>query len=73
MVEAGLGAETRTLRTAGTSQHQPFAGKTATELIAARADALQTNMGLTNWKGAAVRKADVTGAKTNYTKRKLAN
>ncbi len=38
---------------------------TAAELIAARADHTKPNMGLTSWKGAAVRKADVTIAK-NY-------
>ena len=40
-------------------------GKTAAELIARRADATRKNMGLTNWKGARVRKQDVTTAK-NY-------
>jgi len=38
---------------------------TAPELIAARADADQPNMGLTTWSGATVRKHDVTVAK-NY-------
>jgi len=38
---------------------------TAPELIASRADHSQPNMGLTNWKGAKVRRADVTIAK-NY-------
>jgi hypothetical protein len=40
-------------------------GQTAPELIASRADASQPNMGLTAWKGGAVRKGDVTVAK-NY-------
>ena len=40
-------------------------GKTAAELIAARSDADATNMGLTSWAGAIVRKADVTTGK-NY-------
>lgn len=39
--------------------------KTAPELIASRADAMQANMGLTTWKGDVVRKSDVTVAK-NY-------
>ena len=43
----------------------PISGKTAAELIAERADATQPNMGLTSWKGAKVRKGDVTIAK-NY-------
>jgi hypothetical protein len=45
--------------------HFATTGKTAPELIAERADATQPNMGLTAWKGAVVRKADVTVAK-NY-------
>lgn len=40
-------------------------GRTAAELIVARANAVQPNMGLTSWKGARVRKGDVTVAK-NY-------
>ena len=40
-------------------------GYTAPELIAARADAGKNNMGLTSFKGAKVRKSDVTVAK-NY-------
>lgn len=45
--------------------HFAISGKTAAELIADRADASQPNMGLTAWKGAKVRKGDVTVAK-NY-------
>jgi len=45
--------------------HFAATGKTAVELIAERADHTKPNMGLTAWKGAAVRKADVTVAK-NY-------
>lgn len=45
--------------------HFAATGKTAPELIAQRADPAQPNMGLTTWKGDAVRKADVTVAK-NY-------
>jgi hypothetical protein len=40
-------------------------GRTAPELIAARADAGLPNMGLTTWKGDVVRKGDVTVSK-NY-------
>lgn len=40
-------------------------GQTAPELIAARADATQPNMGLTTWARGAVRKSDVTVSK-NY-------
>lgn len=45
--------------------HWAITGKTAAELISERADAAKPNMGLTTWKGAKVRKADVTVAK-NY-------
>lgn len=40
-------------------------GKTAAELICARADTSKLNMGLTAWKGSRVRKGDITVAK-NY-------
>src|SRR6266545_3511104 len=40
-------------------------GRTAAELIVERADPAQPNMGLTSWKGARVRKGDVTVSK-NY-------
>ncbi len=45
--------------------HFAATGQTAPELIAARADHSKANMGLTTWKGAAVRKADISVAK-NY-------
>jgi len=45
--------------------HFAISGKTAAELISDRADASKPNMGLTTWKSAKVRKADVTVAK-NY-------
>jgi hypothetical protein len=45
--------------------HFAATGRTAPELIAERADHTQPNMGLTTWKGDAVRKGDVTVAK-NY-------
>jgi hypothetical protein len=45
--------------------HWAATGKTAAELIAERADHAQPNMGLTSWKGAKLRKTDVTVAK-NY-------
>jgi len=45
--------------------HFAISGKTAAELISERADASQRNMGLTSWKGAKVRRGDVTIAK-NY-------
>lgn len=45
--------------------HYAATGKTAAELIAERADHRLPNMGLTTWKGDAVRKADVTVAKNH--------
>lgn len=45
--------------------HFAIHGQTAAELIAARADSSQSNMGLTNWDGARIRKTDVSIAK-NY-------
>jgi len=45
--------------------HFAVTGRTAPELIAERANAAEPNMGLTSWKGGAVRKGDVTIAK-NY-------
>jgi hypothetical protein len=45
--------------------HWATHGHTAAELIVERADAEKPNMGLTTWKGAKVRKADVATAK-NY-------
>jgi hypothetical protein len=47
--------------------HYASTGRTAAELIAERADHGQPNMGLTTFKGSAVRKLDVTVAK-NYLK-----
>lgn len=45
--------------------HWAVTGRTAAEIIAERANAKKPNMGLTSWKGAKVRKGDVTVAK-NY-------
>ncbi len=48
--------------------HWAIHGHTAAELISERAQPDQPNMGLTSWKGAKVRKADVSTAK-NYLSR----
>jgi hypothetical protein len=45
--------------------HWAITGSTAAEIVAERANSEAPNMGLTTWKGAKVRKADVTVAK-NY-------
>jgi len=47
-------------------------GKTAAELIRARADHAKPNMGLTSWHGAKVRKADVTIAKNYLNEKEIA-
>lgn len=54
---------TRFFQTIQNKLHFAATGKTAAELIRERADASQPNMGLTVWKGAVVRKGDVTVAK----------
>lgn len=51
--------------------HYAIHGQTAAELIAARADSSQPNMGLTNWQGARIRKADVSVAKNYLTEEEL--
>jgi hypothetical protein len=56
---------TEVFRVVQNKLHFAATGKTAPELIAERADSAVPNMGLTAWKGGAVRKADVTVAK-NY-------
>ncbi|PIE20720.1 MAG: hydroxyacid dehydrogenase [Neptuniibacter caesariensis] len=45
--------------------HWAITGNTAAEIIHQRADSSKANMGLTNWRGAKVRKQDVVNAK-NY-------
>jgi hypothetical protein len=58
--------ETRVFfQTVQSKLHFAVTGKTASELIAERADSTRPNMGLTSWKGGMVRKGDVTVAK-NY-------
>lgn len=56
---------TRFFSTIQNKLHFATTGMTAAELIQSRADHLQPNMGLTNWKGGEVRKADALTAK-NY-------
>ena len=43
--------------------HWAAAGQTAAEIILSRADAAKPNMGLTNWPGDRIKKADVATAK----------
>ena len=52
-------------QTVQNKMHWAITGQTAAEIIHSRADKNQPNMGLTNWRGGKVRKADVGIAK-NY-------
>ncbi|MGB4334646.1 MAG: virulence RhuM family protein [Chromatiaceae bacterium] len=52
-------------QTVQNKMHWAITGQTAAEIIHTRADQFQPNMGLTNWRGGKVRKADVSIAK-NY-------
>ncbi len=52
-------------KTVQNKMHWAITGQTAAEIIHKRADADRPNMGLTNWRGAKVRKDDVVIAK-NY-------
>lgn len=52
-------------QTVQNKMHWAITGKTAAEIVYARANKDQPNMGLTNWRGPKVRKADVSVAK-NY-------
>jgi len=54
------------------SLHFAATGMTAPELIAGRAGHAKPNMGLTAWKGAVVRKADVTVAKNYLSQEEIA-
>lgn len=56
---------TRLFQTVQNKLHHAVTGMTAPELLVARTDATQPNMGLTTWSGATVQKRDVTTAK-NY-------
>lgn len=59
-------------KTVQNKMHWAITGKTAAEIIAARADSSKPNMGLTNWRGTKVRKQDVTIAKNYLDENELA-
>ena len=52
--------------------HWAITGQTAAEIVHDRVDAAKTNLGLTNWRGAVVRKQDVVVAKNYLTEPELA-
>jgi hypothetical protein len=52
--------------------HWAITGQTAAEIVHGRVDATKPNVGLTNWRGAVVRKQDVVIAKNYLTEPELA-
>lgn len=62
----------RFFQTVQNKVHWAIAGRTAAEIVHDRVDAAQPNLGLTNWRGATVRKKDVTIAKNYLTEPELA-
>ena len=52
--------------------HWAITGQTAAEIIHGRVNASKPNLGLTNWRGAAIRKQDVAIAKNYLTESELA-
>lgn len=59
-------------KTVQNKMHWAITGQTAAEIIHSRADAVKPNMGLTNYRGAKVRKQDVTIAKNYLNEEELA-
>jgi hypothetical protein len=72
-VDYNPGAEMtqRFFQTVQNKMHWAVHGRTAAEVIDARADACKPHMGLTSWKGAKVRKPDVAIAKNYLTETEL--
>ena len=58
-------------KTVQNKMHWAISGLTAAEIIHERADSKKLNMGLTTWRGAKVRKQDVTIAKNYLTEKEL--
>jgi hypothetical protein len=59
-------------QTVQNKMHWAITGQTAAEITHTRADATKPHMGLTNWRGAKVRKQDVTIAKNYLNEEELA-
>jgi len=59
-------------QTVQNKMHWAITGQTAAEIIRDRADSTQPNMGLTTWRGAKVRKEDVSIAKNYLSEPELA-
>ena len=59
-------------QTVQNKMHWAITGQTAVEIVHTRADSTKPNMGLTNWRGAKVRKIDVSIAKNYLNEAELA-
>ncbi|MHB0980504.1 MAG: virulence RhuM family protein [Thermoleophilia bacterium] len=62
----------RFFQTVQNKVHWAITGQTAAEIVHDRADAAKPNLGLTNWRGATIRKQDVAIAKNYLTEPELA-
>lgn len=62
----------RFFKTVQNKVHWAITGHTAAEIVHDRVDAAKPNMGLTNWRGATIRKQDVSVAKNYLTEPELA-
>ena len=62
----------RFFKTVQNKVHWAITGQTAAEIVHDRVDAAKPNLGLTNWRGAVIRKPDVAIAKNYLTEPELA-
>jgi len=62
----------RFFKTVQNKVHWAITGQTAAEIVHGRVDAAKPNLGLTNWRGAVIRKQDVAIAKNYLTEPELA-
>jgi hypothetical protein len=62
----------RFFKTVQNKVHWAITGQTAAEIVHGRVDAAKPNLGLTNWRGAVIRKPDVVIAKNYLTEPELA-
>ena len=58
-------------KTVQNKMHWAITGQTAAEIIYERVDSKKKNMGLTNWRGAKIRKDDITIAKNYLSEKEL--
>jgi hypothetical protein len=66
-----MGISIEFFKTVQNKMHWAITGMTAAEIIHERADSDKAHMGLTSWRGARVRKQDVTIAKNYLTEKEL--